>query len=124
MYFPGAFDPASRIKIETHYPAEKRICVSEPDALRFACNTINVGRTLLINETSNELRDRLIAAGYEVVQVQLGEFLKAGGAAKCLVLRLARWKSRRNGVAKWICGERVMFSRVDELPIGPQPNEG
>ncbi len=89
MYFPGAFDPASRMKIEAHYAAEKRICVSEPDALRFACNTINVGRTLLMNETSTELRDRLIAAGYEVVQVQLGEFLKAGGAAKCLVLRLS-----------------------------------
>ena len=89
MYFPGAFDAGSRIKIEAHYPVEKRICVSEADALRFACNTINVGRTLLMNETSTELRDRLIAAGYEVVQVQLGEFLKAGGAAKCLVLRLS-----------------------------------
>jgi ornithine--oxo-acid transaminase len=89
MYFPGAFDAASRIKIEFHYPAEKRICVGEPDALHFACNAVNVGRTVLMNEVSPELRKRLESAGYEVVQVQLGEFLKAGGAAKCLVLRLS-----------------------------------
>jgi ornithine--oxo-acid transaminase len=89
MYFPGAFDHASLAKIEHRYPPEKRICVAESDALRFACNAVNIGKTVLMNEVSRELRDRLESVGFEVVQVPLGEFLKAGGAAKCLVLRLS-----------------------------------
>jgi N-dimethylarginine dimethylaminohydrolase len=89
MYFPAAFDAASRKKIEGHYPPAKRICVSESDALRFACNAVNVGRTILLNEISDKLGAELGSRGYHVIQVELTEFLKAGGAAKCLVLRLS-----------------------------------
>lgn len=97
MYYPDAFDAASRAKIEAFYPSEKRIIVEESDAVRFACNAINAGRTIIMNEISQELQDRLRSCGFEVVQVQLSEFLKAGGAAKCLVMRLSKMpKSLRN----------------------------
>jgi N-dimethylarginine dimethylaminohydrolase len=89
MYYPGAFDRASIERIEAFYPANKRIIVGEPDATRFACNAINVGRTIILNEVSRELADQLQSRNFHVVQVQLSEFLKAGGAAKCLVMRLS-----------------------------------
>jgi ornithine--oxo-acid transaminase len=89
LYFPAAFDAESNAKIDLRYPKERRIPVREVDALRFACNAINVGRLILLNEISGELSHRLEACGFQVVQVQLTEFLKAGGAAKCLVLRLS-----------------------------------
>jgi N-dimethylarginine dimethylaminohydrolase len=89
MYFPQAFDTESIAKIETRYPEEKRIPVSEPDALRFACNAVNVGRVVLVNSVSSQLSGELEKRGFDVVQVQLTEFLRAGGAAKCLVLRLS-----------------------------------
>jgi ornithine--oxo-acid transaminase len=89
MYFPAAFDAGANAKIEMRYPKERRICVSEADALRFACNAVNVGRVILLNEIGSELAERLAACGFEVVQVRLSEFLKAGGAAKCLALRLS-----------------------------------
>jgi len=89
MYFPAAFDAESLARIELHYSPEKRIEVSEDDALHFACNAVNVGRVVLMNEISRALRERLESLGFRVVQVQLSEFLKAGGAAKCLVLRLS-----------------------------------
>ncbi len=89
LYFPAAFDAASLARIEAHYAVEQRIPVSEADALRFACNAINVGRTILLNEISGGLRDQLQSLGFRVVQVGLSEFLKAGGAAKCLALRLS-----------------------------------
>lgn len=89
MYFPAAFDAESNAKIEERYPQECRIAVGETDALRFACNAINVGRQVLLNEISDELAGRLDACGFSVTQVLLSEFLKAGGAAKCLVLRLS-----------------------------------
>jgi N-dimethylarginine dimethylaminohydrolase len=66
---------------------EKRIPVSEPDALRFACNAVNVGRVILVNSVSSQLSEELEKRGFRVVQVPLTEFLRAGGAAKCLVLR-------------------------------------
>ncbi len=89
MYFPEAFDDASLKKIEAFYPPEKRIVVSEVDAACFACNAINVGRTIILNRISRELHAQLESFGFEVVQVALSEFLKAGGAAKCLVMKLS-----------------------------------
>jgi len=105
MYFPAAFDAEANAEIEQHYPKERRIPVREPDALRFACNAINVGRLVLLNEISSELNNRLEARGFQVVQVQLTEFLKAGGAAKCLALRLSEMDTthaaKEPGQAAW-----------------------
>jgi ornithine--oxo-acid transaminase len=92
MYYPAAFDAESQKRIEARYQQQKRICVSETDALRFACNAVNIGKTILLNQVSAELSTALQFLGYRVIQVELGEFLKAGGAAKCLVLRLSEMK--------------------------------
>jgi ornithine--oxo-acid transaminase len=89
LYYPQAFDAASQAKIAARYGHEKRIAVSTQDAFRFACNAINIGRVILLNEVSAELSRRLEAHGFRVMQLPLTEFLKAGGAAKCLVLRLS-----------------------------------
>lgn len=90
MYFPQAFDKASVEKIEAYYAADKRIQVKEADALRFACNAINVNCAIILNHVSRELSEQLTVRGFRVVEVALDEFLKAGGAAKCLVMKLSR----------------------------------
>lgn len=89
LYYPPAFDAASVAKIEAFYPPGKRMIVNESDAKNFACNAISIGRTIILNDISRELTDRLESEGYTVVPVTLSEFLKAGGAAKCLVMRLS-----------------------------------
>ena len=88
MYFPEAFDAASIAAIEAFYPASKRIIVTESDAVHFACNAVNIDDTIILNEISRELTEQLQSKGLRVVQINLSEFLKAGGAAKCLVMRL------------------------------------
>jgi len=88
MYYPQAFDASSRAKIEAFYPSSKRIIVNEADAVRFACNAINIDHTIILNDISRELSTQLESRGFRAVQVTLSEFLKAGGAAKCLVMRL------------------------------------
>jgi N-dimethylarginine dimethylaminohydrolase len=88
MYYPEAFDHDSIEKIEAFYPPEKRIIVAADDALRFACNVINVDHTIILNKISRELGSQLESRGFHVVQIALSEFLKAGGAAKCLVMKL------------------------------------
>ncbi len=88
MYFPAAFDTPSVRRIEAFYPPAKRIVIEEPDAIRFACNAVNIDRTVILNTISPTLVHQLESRGFEVIQVNLSEFLKAGGAAKCLVMTL------------------------------------
>ncbi len=88
LYYPAAFDEGSLRKIEAVYTAEKRIAVCEDDALAFACNAVNLGKTIVLNCISSDLEEQLRGRGFEVIQVRLDEFLKAGGAAKCLVMKL------------------------------------
>lgn len=88
LYYPPAFDAYSNRLIELRIPEEKRIVVEEPDAVKFACNAVNINHTIIMNQVSDSLVQRLNTVGFEVVQTPLSEFLKAGGAAKCLTLRV------------------------------------
>ena len=88
MYYPPAFDETSREAIEERIPANRRIVVSEEDALAFACNAVNIDQAVVVNRASAALVRELGKRGFEVVQTPLSEFMKAGGSAKCLTLRL------------------------------------
>jgi len=88
MYHPPAFDYDSRIKIESRIPPHKRIVVDTQDAGNFACNAVNVGDRVFLNQASDPLKARLMLAGFKVQELGLSEFLKAGGSAKCLTLKL------------------------------------
>ncbi|MCB1739513.1 MAG: TIGR00300 family protein [Gammaproteobacteria bacterium] len=90
MYYPAAFDEASLQRIRSRVPAERRLEIGHEDAAGFACNAIRLGSTLVLNQVSEALARRLRAWGYEPIVVALSEFLKAGGAAKCLALLLAQ----------------------------------
>ena len=87
LWFPQAFDRYGRKVIESL--VEDPISVSEADAKRFACNAFSVGRTVIMQAGgSTRLKRQLTRRGFELAGVDLSEFLKAGGSAKCLVLRL------------------------------------
>ncbi len=88
LYYPGAFDSYSNHIIEGRVPADKRIAIAEADAINFACNSVNVGQSVVMNKASDSLKQRLGDAGFTVIETPLTEFLKAGGAAKCLTLRI------------------------------------
>ncbi|AGY57476.1 TIGR00300 family protein [Gloeobacter kilaueensis] len=88
LYYPPAFDEISNRLIESRVHPDKRIVVGEADAVNFACNAVNVGRTVIVNQVTAGLAARLDSCGFAVRQTPLTEFLKAGGAAKCLTLRL------------------------------------
>ncbi|NNF66808.1 MAG: hypothetical protein HKM98_04795 [Gammaproteobacteria bacterium] len=88
MYHPPAFDFDSRIAIEKRVPSHKRIVVDTMDAGNFACNAVNVGQHVFVNDASLALRARLMRVGFHVHRIDLSEFLKAGGSAKCLTLKL------------------------------------
>jgi len=89
LWFPRAFDRYGRKVIES--VALDLVAVSERDATRFACNAIAIGRAVVLQDGfSTALKRQLERRGLRPCPVDLSEFLKAGGAAKCLVLRLSR----------------------------------
>jgi N-dimethylarginine dimethylaminohydrolase len=89
LYFPAAFDAQSLQLIEAVYPADMRIALTESEAAQFGCNVINVGRNIILHQATGTVATRLRTAGYKVTELPLGEFLKGGGAAKSLALRLS-----------------------------------
>jgi lysine-ketoglutarate reductase/saccharopine dehydrogenase-like protein (TIGR00300 family) len=88
LYYPPAFDAYSNRLISLRVPEEKRIAVSDADADQFACNAVNLDRVIILNQASDDLKQRLNSLGFQVIETPLTEFLKAGGAAKCLTLRI------------------------------------
>ena len=86
IYFPGAFDEYGQKVLAEHVPA--LIAVEESEARSFACNAIVVGRRVITNTGCPQLHVRLQEQGYEPRATPLSEFVKAGGSAKCLTLRL------------------------------------
>ncbi len=87
LYYPPAFDFYSNRIIEMRVPMEKRIAIGEADAVKFACNAVNIGNKVVMNKVSNDLKQRLAKVGFQAMETTLSEFIKAGGAAKCLTLR-------------------------------------
>ncbi len=98
VYFPEAFDQYGRRALEAH--VDQLVPVPVEEARRFACNAVVIGRRVITNTGCPRLHRELRRLGFEPVETPLGEFVKAGGSAKCLTLRLdgeeaAGWRSGR-----------------------------
>ncbi len=96
IYFPGAFDDYGREVLHARVP--ELIEVSAGEAASFSCNAVVVGRNVVLGEGAPRLEQSLLDRGYTPIAIPMTEFLKAGGSAKCLTLRLdgeegASWRS-------------------------------
>ncbi len=90
MYFPGAFTGAGLGEIRARVAPNLRIELDEEDASRLAANAVCLGDAVVLSACSPGLRRRLEVRGYRVVSTPLGSFLRSGGSAFCLTLRLDR----------------------------------
>ncbi len=86
IYHPAAFDEYARHALEAHIP--HLIAVDPNEAARFCCNAVVIGRNVVVNDGCPKLEAELLQRGYIPHSTELGEFIKAGGSAKCLTLRL------------------------------------
>jgi N-dimethylarginine dimethylaminohydrolase len=86
IWYPPAFDDygqrAIRDLVKNLIEAERE------EAERFACNAVVIGRRVITNTGCDNLHAALAGRGYEPIATPLDEFVKAGGSAKCLTLRL------------------------------------
>ncbi len=83
---PDAFSPASAQLIRQFVP--NLIEVPAEVAAGFACNAMPLGKQVVSSLTIAQLADPLAAAGFTVIPMAMGEFLKAGGGVRCLSLPL------------------------------------
>ncbi|MCE9604290.1 MAG: amidinotransferase, partial [Planctomycetia bacterium] len=95
IYYPAAFDDYGRQVLRELVP--ELIAVERDEARRFACNAVVVGRTVVTNTGCPKLHEELRRRYFTPLETPLDEFVKAGGSAKCLTLRLdgeegAGWK--------------------------------
>lgn len=86
IYYPGAFDRYGQ-QVLTQM-VDELLEVERAEAESFACNAVVVDRTVVTNTGCPRMQRALAARGFETVQTPLDQFVKAGGSAKCLTLRL------------------------------------
>ncbi|MGN6780099.1 MAG: dimethylarginine dimethylaminohydrolase family protein [Marmoricola sp.] len=82
MVCPAAYDAASADALLALVP--EPLVLTEEEALTFCANSIVVGRTVIMPACPGRVRAQLEAWGFQVVVVDCGEYLKGGGAVRCL----------------------------------------
>lgn len=89
-YFPQAFDSNSLSLLrkalrERGIPALE---VSEVDAVNMACNAVGIGDMIIAHKFSQKLKRWFEKHDFRTIAINLSEFHKAGGSAKCLTIRV------------------------------------
>ncbi|MCW2849158.1 MAG: amidinotransferase [Marmoricola sp.] len=82
MVCPAAYDDASAAALLALVPDP--LVLTEEEALTFCANSIVLGRTVVMPACPDRVREQLEEWGFDVVVVEVGEFLKGGGAIRCL----------------------------------------
>jgi N-dimethylarginine dimethylaminohydrolase len=98
MYFPGAFTAGGRAVIQDRVSPDQRIEITEKDACRLAANAVCLDDILVMGGCSARLHDVLAERGYRLAVTPLKAYLRSGGSAFCLTLRLDR---RSRTVGAW-----------------------
>ncbi len=87
LYLPEAFAADSRQLLEGVFGA-KLIALTPAEGKLFCANAVEAGDHVVMNDTTPRLRAVLESRGFAVAASPLSEFIKSGGGAKCLTLRL------------------------------------
>ncbi len=92
LYYPAAFSERSRSLLQDGF--DDLIAVPDHDALRFACNAVLVGDTVVLNSGCEATVEALKRRGLCCHPTPTDEFIKAGGSVKCLLLTLDSFERR------------------------------
>ena len=85
-WFPEAFDHESQQRVRAS--VSETIEVSREEAWRFACNAVVMGRDVALPEGCPNFCAALATHDFRCHPLPMSEFMKAGGACKCLALGL------------------------------------
>ena len=86
LYYPEAFSPDSISTITKYFST--RLVVDSDEALRFACNSIVIKDKIVIPIDCPKTKYMLEKEGFSVYEIDISEFIKAGGGPKCVILSI------------------------------------
>ena len=86
LLFLPAFESYAQMALLENIPDP--VHVPETEALRFACNAVVIGKKIIMPSGCPQTAAELEKRGFHVYPLEFSEFIKAGGAAKCLVLKI------------------------------------
>ena len=86
LIYPHAFDGHSLRQIRSRGTYE--ISVPEEEAKLFACNAVLIHNNVILPKGCPKTMSMLQDNGYTPHELEMSEFIKSGGACKCLTLRL------------------------------------
>jgi N-dimethylarginine dimethylaminohydrolase len=87
LYLPQAFDTASLDLLQRTF-GKRLIALTGVEGRRFCANAVNIETIIIMNESTPRLASILANFGFKVIGSPLTEFIKSGGSAKCLTLRI------------------------------------
>jgi N-dimethylarginine dimethylaminohydrolase len=115
IYYPGAFTPAALETIEWLVAPTQRIALERADAARFSANAVCFGNVVLMSGAGEGLKGPLTERGYVVVTTPLDAFLRSGGSACCLTLRL----NHRSQAPQSVTGDQKL--RINDVIFSTMP---
>jgi N-dimethylarginine dimethylaminohydrolase len=83
FYYPGGLSEKARRLLADYL---ELIPIPEDDALKFACNAVVLGDQIVIPEGADATNAILREMGYTLYEIPMNEFIKGGGACKCLTM--------------------------------------
>ncbi|MBI2862349.1 MAG: hypothetical protein HYX89_05990, partial [Chloroflexi bacterium] len=86
VFYPGAISQESQRALREAVP--RTIAIGEEEAMAFACNAVAIDGTMVMSSGASRLPHLLQEMGYRVIEVEVSEFVKAGGGVRCLTLEL------------------------------------
>jgi N-dimethylarginine dimethylaminohydrolase/methylmalonyl-CoA mutase cobalamin-binding subunit len=92
MYYPAAFSPGSQALLGQLFPGA--IIASSQDAVCFGLNAVSDGLHVLLPAGAVGLTAQLRDRGWETIDVDASELLRAGGGVKSCVLELPGTRPR------------------------------
>lgn len=95
MYYPDAFSRGSQVLLRQLFPGA--ILATGQDAAAFGLNAVCDGQHVLLPAGAPGLMAQLRDRGYEAIDVEVSELLRAGGGVKCCTLELGRASERADG---------------------------
>lgn len=84
LIWHGAFEEIESFKKN----GLKLLYVPEEDAKKFACNAVSIDDKVVIPSGCEQTKTLLKEAGFQVFDTDMSQFILAGGACKCLTLKV------------------------------------
>ncbi|MBS0331596.1 MAG: amidinotransferase [Proteobacteria bacterium] len=98
LYYPAGFTAEALATIHRQVAPADRIEADDAEAAALCVNAVNLGREVVMARAPDSLRAKLAAHGYRLTEVDLSPFIRSGGAAYCMTLRLDRTSARQPAI--------------------------